>query len=78
MANCMTKMQMGGKVRGFKACEDCPSPAACKKAGKCKLAGKAYKKGGKVSSCGTKKYKKGGKVRGAGCATKGVTPCKVY
>lgn len=34
------------------------------------MIGKKY--GGKV-----KKMKKGGKVRGAGCATKGVRPCKM-
>ena len=36
---------------------------------------KKMAKGG--MACGSKKYAKGGKVRGAGCAKKGVRPCKM-
>lgn len=81
------EMMMGGKVKGYKAGgelkmvekdgKEVPFYAADGK-GKMKSGGKVkgYKSGG--STCGTKKaYKSGGKVRGAGCATKGVRPCKM-
>jgi hypothetical protein len=44
--------------------------------GEDKMKSKAYAKGG-MACGGMKKYAKGGKVRGAGCAKKGVRPCKM-
>ena len=79
-------MMKGGKVKGYKAGgkldmvekdgKKVPFYAADGK-GKMKAGGKVkkYKAGG--SACGTKKMAAGGKVRGAGCATKGVRPCKM-
>lgn len=45
----MTMMAKGGSVKQMKTCAGCPDPAACAKAGKCLMAGKAkMAKGGSV------------------------------
>jgi hypothetical protein len=36
----MPSYQKGGMVKGFKPCAGCPSPAKCRAAGKCAMAGK--------------------------------------
>jgi hypothetical protein len=44
----------GGSVKGFKPCSGCPTPAKCKKAGKCLMKEKA-----KMPSKGSKKASEG-------------------
>jgi|688.fasta_scaffold1984899_1 hypothetical protein len=36
----MASYQKGGMVKGFKPCANCPSPAKCRAAGACAMAGK--------------------------------------
>jgi hypothetical protein len=50
----MLGMAKGGSVKGFKPCSGCPTPAKCKKAGKCLIKEKA-----KMPSKGSKKAPEG-------------------
>lgn len=56
----MFGLKNGGKV--FKPCAGCPTPAKCKKAGKC-LAKAAPKKKAVAKKAAPKKYMCGGKVK---------------
>lgn len=50
--NKMGYMAKGGAVKKFKPCDQCPSPAKCKAAGKCLAMSKTPSKGSKKSAVG--------------------------